>query len=711
MAEFVETTSNPPLGLDRILDFPSVAVDRSAGPNRGNLYVAFEEADRDVRDIKLARSTNGGRDFEPAIRVNDDPPGADQFFPWVAVDPTDGQISVVSYDRRRHPRLALTDVFLSQSNDGGLTFVPGVALTDRASSFIVNADARPVFGDYINVTADGKAIYATWADGRNGDPDVFFARFKKVATPFVLLRSSSLDDSTPSGDGDGAPEPGEQPRLKVALANVGSGAATGVSATLRTNTPGVTVSQSTSRYPDLSGRGSVIAARALYQFRVDPSLTCSKTVVCSPITTQLYGVDPLAGTIVRFGFDTGTSGSVPARGDTPSGGPDGLAVKSPTDAFWVNGFGLDLIFEFNPMTGELIETGPFPIRSPGVPMCTDALALVSPNRLFTQNFCEGKLYEVDTTTGLIVNASLPGGLGVVGGLAGGAGRLFATLGLRAIAELDPDSGGVLNEFAVLDLSGDGAPDRVFGLAFDGTYLFAASVDADPPNVMALDPATGGLLGVSPFVTSRRLSALDAVAAPLGEVCKAGTFRSMIDFDLDITTDQGTFSSSLSIPLGREAKTTAFRDDVEAGVNGWTAAGEWHQATGRSVGAGHSWYFGRENGPPLGNAYDNNAAGDLTSPPFNLSGASSAELVFDTYLARVGMDRGFGALVGSSPADDVADPIGCDLRIYEQCAAEIEAAVTSRRLLESGPSRCGSPSCLTRASPSRVGTWTTSVSSR
>src|SRR5205823_8374018 len=110
---------------------------------------------------------------------------------------------------------------------------------------------------------------------------------------------------------------------------------------------------------------------------------------------------------------------------------------------------------------------------------------------------------------------------------------------------------------------------------DGTYLFAASVDADPPNVMALDPATGGLLGVSPFVTSRRLSALDAVAAPLGEVCKAGTFRSMIDFDLDITTDQGTFSSSLSIPLGREAKTTAFRDDVEAGVNGWTAAGEWH----------------------------------------------------------------------------------------------------------------------------------------
>jgi protein-tyrosine phosphatase len=58
------------------------------------------------------------------------------------------------------------------------------------------------------------------------------------------------------------------------------------------------------------------------------------------------------------------------------------------------------------------------------------------------------------------------------------------------------------------------------------------------------------------------------------------------------------------------------------------------------------------------------------------GPRRAGETLDTYLARVGMDRGFGALVGSSPADDVADPIGCDLRIYEQCAAEIEAAVTS-----------------------------------
>jgi low molecular weight protein-tyrosine phosphatase len=49
---------------------------------------------------------------------------------------------------------------------------------------------------------------------------------------------------------------------------------------------------------------------------------------------------------------------------------------------------------------------------------------------------------------------------------------------------------------------------------------------------------------------------------------------------------------------------------------------------------------------------------------------------DGYLARVGADRGFGALVGMSSAEDVADPIGCDLRTYERCATEIAVAVTS-----------------------------------
>lgn len=58
------------------------------------------------------------------------------------------------------------------------------------------------------------------------------------------------------------------------------------------------------------------------------------------------------------------------------------------------------------------------------------------------------------------------------------------------------------------------------------------------------------------------------------------------------------------------------------------------------------------------------------------GPRRADEALDAYLARVGTDRRFGALVGSSSTDDVADPIGCDLHAYERCATEIEVAVTT-----------------------------------
>src|SRR5206468_3901629 len=87
------------------------------------------------------------------------------------------QVSAIWYDRRLDTGLSLTDVFLAQSNDGGVSFIPNVRVTDTSSNWVTtNSDAFPNFGDYINTTADGSAIYATWADGRNGDPDVFFSK-------------------------------------------------------------------------------------------------------------------------------------------------------------------------------------------------------------------------------------------------------------------------------------------------------------------------------------------------------------------------------------------------------------------------------------------------------------------------------------------------------------------------------------------------------
>ena len=201
-------------------------------------------------------------------------------------------------------------------------------------------------------------------------------------------------------------------------------------------------------------------------------------------------------------------------GDSASGA-DGLALRGPDDAFWVSGLGLDLITELDPTDGSIIA-GAFPIASPGTAGATDGLAVVDDGRLFSLNFADDALYEIDIATGAVVN-DLVVDSGAIGALAGGVGRLFVVLDFTTITELDPDTGAVLGMFPAPDLDDDGSPDALLGLAFDGTHLFSASNGVAPPNIAALDPGTGDMIAVSPYLApSGSLSGLGAVASLCGD---------------------------------------------------------------------------------------------------------------------------------------------------------------------------------------------------
>ena len=56
----------------------------------------------DPLDVHFIRSTDGGTTWSAPVRVNDDPIGNGkvQFLTWMAVDPTDGSVNVIFYDRR-----------------------------------------------------------------------------------------------------------------------------------------------------------------------------------------------------------------------------------------------------------------------------------------------------------------------------------------------------------------------------------------------------------------------------------------------------------------------------------------------------------------------------------------------------------------------------------------------------------------------------------
>ena len=79
-----------------------------------------------------------------------------------------------------------------------------------------------------------------------------------VGTSNLQENSITIDDST-SGNGNGVINSNECVNLDIALKNNGCANATGISATLTTNTPGVTVTQGSSNYPDMCRTRSSIA--------------------------------------------------------------------------------------------------------------------------------------------------------------------------------------------------------------------------------------------------------------------------------------------------------------------------------------------------------------------------------------------------------------------------------------------------------------------
>jgi len=133
---------------------PVTGVDLSNGPNKVTLYVNCIDARNGDPDV-FVMSSRDGETWSTPVRVNDDPlkNGKVQFFTWMSVDPMDGSVNVVFYDRR-DTQGALTKLTLARSTDGGRTFV----------NFKINqppftCDSKVFFGDYSGISAyNGRVV-------------------------------------------------------------------------------------------------------------------------------------------------------------------------------------------------------------------------------------------------------------------------------------------------------------------------------------------------------------------------------------------------------------------------------------------------------------------------------------------------------------------------------------------------------------------------
>ncbi|MBC8181811.1 T9SS type A sorting domain-containing protein [candidate division KSB1 bacterium] len=145
--------------INRCNGMPITVCDVSKSPYHGNIYINWSDQRNGVdnTDIWLIKSSDGGETWSERKRVNDDPPGKHQFFSWMAVDQTNGNIYIVFYDRRNYNDTR-TDVYLAVSKDGGESFQ-----NYKISNTPFKPNQSVFFGDYTNIWAHNNVIRPVWA--------------------------------------------------------------------------------------------------------------------------------------------------------------------------------------------------------------------------------------------------------------------------------------------------------------------------------------------------------------------------------------------------------------------------------------------------------------------------------------------------------------------------------------------------------------------
>ncbi len=186
-------------GIYRCNGMPITLCDVSDSPHRGTIYIVWSDQRNgaDDTDVFLVKSLDGGNTWSAVKRVNDDPPGRHQFFPWATVDPLTGVLYVVFYDRRNTMNNE-TEVYLARSEDGGETF-QNIRISESAFTPWSNV----FFGDYIDIAAwDGK-VYPIWMRMDNGNRSVWTAIIDDAALPVTariapLLSGFRLEQNYPN---------------------------------------------------------------------------------------------------------------------------------------------------------------------------------------------------------------------------------------------------------------------------------------------------------------------------------------------------------------------------------------------------------------------------------------------------------------------------------------------------------------------------------
>ena len=120
------------------LVYPACDADRSAGPHRGRLHCSWMDlAASGNTDIFASYSDDGGATWSPAAAATDRLANVDRFNHWLSVDGATGDVNISFYDTRNDTTGSryMTDIYFTQLRAGaGAWLSPNLRVTDVSSN-------------------------------------------------------------------------------------------------------------------------------------------------------------------------------------------------------------------------------------------------------------------------------------------------------------------------------------------------------------------------------------------------------------------------------------------------------------------------------------------------------------------------------------------------------------------------------------------------